>query len=122
MTPGDFVKMLLRHSRGFRQSTNSVVLGLAFIAIPYIVDVAFLGDLTPTHFAQENIVESKDPQVLDEKGPVSDTSDELLIAQYSDSSASSEVRVNLSGTTFCPTFTLTSASLVSRPPPACPLF
>ena len=114
--------MLLRHTRGFRQSAKSVVLGLAFIAIPYIVDVAFLGDLTPTHFAQENIVESKDPQVLGEKGPVSDTSDGLLIAQYSDSSASSEVRVNFPGTTFCPTFILTSASLGSRPPPACPLF
>ncbi len=107
--------------RGFCQSTKSVVLGLAFIAIPYIVDVAFLGDLTPTHFAQENIVESKEPQDLDGKGPISDISNGLLIAQYSDWSVSSEVRINRPGPTF-PTFVLTLASLVPRSPPACPLF
>ncbi|HTL62501.1 MAG TPA: hypothetical protein VL261_12710 [Nitrospira sp.] len=27
---------------------------LAFLSLPYLVDLAFLGDLTPTHYAQEN--------------------------------------------------------------------
>ena len=70
--------MLLRHSRRIRPRTVTIVLGLTLVVIPYIVDVAFLWDLTPVHFAQENIVESEDLQDIDEKGPVLNISDSLL--------------------------------------------
>ena len=115
--------MLLRHSRRFRPGTVTIVLGLTLVVIPYIVDVAFLWDLTPVHFAQENIVESEDLQDIDEKGPgpVLNISDSLLIAQYSRSSAPSDVRVSLAVSPPCPTLILISATPASRPPPICPL-
>jgi len=115
--------MLLRHSGRIRPGTVTIVLGLILVVIPYIVDVAFLWDLTPVHFAQENIVESEDLQDIDEKGPgpVLNISDSLLIAQYSRSSAPSDVRVSLAVSPPCPTLILTSATPASRPPPVCPL-
>jgi len=39
--------------RGIQGGTCAFV--LAFLLIPYLVDVAYYGDFTPTHYAQENI-------------------------------------------------------------------
>jgi hypothetical protein len=36
-----------------------ILLILAFLSLPYLVDVAFFGDLTPTHYAQENASNSQ---------------------------------------------------------------
>lgn len=45
---------LLQHLRALRP-VGGIVLILAFLLLPYLIDVAYYGDFTPTHYAQENI-------------------------------------------------------------------
>jgi hypothetical protein len=39
-----------------RSVKRVVLLIIAFLSVPYLLDVAFYGDFTPTHFAQETTV------------------------------------------------------------------
>ncbi|HJT22002.1 MAG TPA: hypothetical protein VJ746_16115 [Nitrospira sp.] len=39
-----------------RSVKRVIVLIIAFLSVPYLFDVAFYGDFTPTHFAQETTV------------------------------------------------------------------
>ena len=98
-----------------------LLLALALLVVPYFVDVVYLGDLTPTHFAQEFETEDQNCQT---------TYDIVLLpnANIYDSSPISEVSVsigtprNLVG--LLPTAKifllqyLGSTSLISRPPPS----
>ncbi len=48
-----------RHARG---RCCLLFLVLALLVLPYLIDVAYYGDFTPTHFAQENLInEDADP-------------------------------------------------------------
>jgi len=108
----------LQVARKFRPGIVIIAVGLSFVAIPYIVDIAFLWDLTPTHFAQEKSVAGEHFEDIDYKGPLFGSSDSDF-RQHSDSSAPSHVQVNLSVSPLCPALILISASTASRPPPAC---
>ncbi len=46
---------LLQHLIGALRPGGGIVLVLAFLLLPYLIDVAYFGDFTPTHYAQENI-------------------------------------------------------------------
>jgi hypothetical protein len=51
---------------------------LAFLSLPYLVDVAFLGDLTPTHYAQENAgTAQEEADLLDGTAPLPHVSEQL---------------------------------------------
>jgi len=38
-----------------RALKNRLFIALVFFALPYLIDVAYYGDLTPTHYAQETL-------------------------------------------------------------------
>ena len=61
------MKRFWKQRRAFRHATSALVLGLAFLAFPYIVDVVFLGDLTPTHYAQETQIEMEDIRAVQDE-------------------------------------------------------
>ena len=97
-----------------------VVLFLSLLALPYLVDVAYYGDFTPTHFAQETFIE-EDAQALDDKSSFcsTDTQDDVVVsAIFPPLERQTCAQDHLSaGDLFLPPY-LISASLVSRPPPA----
>lgn len=45
---------LLQDLRALRPG-GGIILVLAFLLLPYLIDVVYFGDFTPTHYAQENI-------------------------------------------------------------------
>lgn len=57
------IRELLQYLRGVRGA--GCVLILAFLLLPYLVDVAYYGDLTPTHYAQESLNNKKDVDRVD---------------------------------------------------------
>lgn len=96
---------------------GSFILILAFLLLPYVVDVAYYGDLTPTHSAQENIKKSDDDG--------SYAQDSYLCADDQAHSGEAGLTLHdpvvqyyaLEKTIFPPQY-LYLASLASRPPPA----
>ena len=109
---------LLDFVRAFRPGTG-IVLVLAFLVLPYLVDVAYYGDFTPTHYAQETIDDGEDAESYVAKASL------LLFAV---DQANSGVRVSLPAPlvntqeshqagAFLLALSL-SESLISRPPPA----
>jgi len=57
------VHSLLEHLRTLRPGSGFVLV-LAFLLLPYLVDVAYYGDFTPTHYAQENSVDEEDARSI----------------------------------------------------------
>ena len=53
------------YRRNFLPERSALFIVLALISLPYLTDVAFLGDFTPTHFAQENVTESEHVEAQD---------------------------------------------------------
>jgi hypothetical protein len=95
-----------------------LVFVIAFLALPYLVDVAFIGDFTATHFAQEIVIE-EDSQTADDKG-LSYIADD----QDQDNAVVTEIcfpaqRLSYTQKYFSPgdPQNLISASLISLPPP-----
>jgi hypothetical protein len=109
-------RRLFQYFRGVRRGT--CVLILAFLILPYIVDVAYYGDLTPTHYAQENLTEGK-------KVDLSDARTSLLYADDQEQSIEAGITLQDAPTTcrppvwavFPPQYLLFSWC-TSRPPPA----
>ena len=50
--------------------SGSCVLVLAFLLLPYLIDVTYYSDSTPTDYAQENPEEGKDSKFADKQLPV----------------------------------------------------
>lgn len=48
-----------RYPRYLRWRWNVLFVLIALLALPYLVDVVYFGDFTPTHFAQENLIEEE---------------------------------------------------------------
>ena len=55
-----------------------LLLILAVLSLPYLVDVAFLGDLTPTHYAQESTTDAhEEVDLLDGTASVPNVDEQL---------------------------------------------
>lgn len=101
---------------------RSIVLLLAFtlLVIPYLVDVVYLGDLTPTHFAQEFETEDQDCQTTFDIGFVSTTSviDDSGFDEVSPSLRPPGALLAVASAKIFLLQYLASAALISRPPPS----
>lgn len=114
----------MRHQRseylGEDPARGSIfVLTVAFLLLPYLVDVAFYGDFTATHFAQENLNDGEEDLFADGTASpcLTDTQAKLgagvgLLPQDVYAPCSHET-----GTALTPQY-LFVALLTSRPPPA----
>lgn len=105
-------------SRNVR-GTRVVLFVIALLALPYIIDVAYYGDFTPTHFAQENLID-EDPEALDDKGLsliADDQDDAVDIKISSHAQRHTGTRDRFSAGDVSPPQNLVAASLISRPPP-----
>ena len=107
---------LLQHLRALRP--GGIVLILVFLLLPYLVDVAYYGDVTPTHYAQETID--------DEEGAHSAIAKASLL--FAVDQATSGAGVSFAGPNVTPQGSLQAGafllseqlfldSLISRPPP-----
>ena len=93
---------------------------ILFLLVPYLVDVAYYGDYTPTHYAQANFSDGEEADSFDEKVAPGLTLDQ-------EGSAEDSVRLAVylsclsiacsSQTVFSPRYWSFSTHL-SRPPPA----
>ena len=113
-------RRLVQSLRDFRPGSSGVLV-LAFLLLPYFVDVAYYGDFTATHFAQKNSTDGED-------GEEDLSADGRGSPFFADDQAHSGVEVGLSpldSYTQCsaptsavlPPHYLFVASLTSRPPP-----
>ena len=105
---------LLEGLRGIRIGHCALI--VAMLLIPYLVDVAYYGDLTPTHFAQENLqvedVDSSDAtKSLSSSGGHAYPEQASCVRPVDDVTACSPAK-----TVFAPP-NLFVASFTSRPPP-----
>jgi len=109
-------RRLFHYLGGVRGGSCGLI--LALLMLPYLVDVAYYGDLTPTHYAQENLVDG-------ETDDLSDVQTSLL--NVNDQEQSIETGITLQGTRTTykspvwgglPPQYLFSAHHISRPPPA----
>jgi hypothetical protein len=97
-----------------------VVFFLSLLALPYLVDVVYYGDFTPTHFAQETFIE-EDAQALDDKGLsfIADDQDDAVVIKISSPAQWHTRTQNRSfARDVSPPQYLVAASLISRPPPS----
>ena len=108
---------LLQHLRTLRPGSG-IVLVLAFLLLPYLVDVVYYGDFTPTHYAQENTIDEEDARTIIDKPSHLVAVDEAisgirvrLLAPDVNAQASLQAGVLL--LSYYPI----SESLTSRPPP-----
>jgi hypothetical protein len=108
---------LLQDLRALR-SGGGIALVLAFLLLPYLIDVAYYGDFTPTHYAQENID--------DEEGARSGIAKASLLFAVDQANSGAGVRlpepdVNTQGSLQVEAFLLSEYlfldPLTSRPPP-----
>ena len=106
---------LLRYFRGLQGGVCALI--LTFLVFPYLVDVAYYRDLSPSHSAQESV---------DNKNEVErfDTSESLLRADDLAYSGKARFRLQDVGTrcsspatSVVPSHYLFVASHISRPPP-----
>jgi hypothetical protein len=112
---------LLQYSLGRQSRRVVLVLALAFLFVPYLVDVVYLGDLTPTHFAQELATEDKDSEITFDTGWLSTSvaADNSYLYEHSlVICPPRNVVIILSNAKIFPLQYLDSASLISRPPPS----
>ena len=106
---------LLQYFRGVRG--GGCVLILAFLLLPYLVDVAYYGDLTPTHYAQESVDNKNEVDRFDiQKSPLcangqAHSGETSLTLQDAGTQCSTPTR------TIFPPKNLFLASVTSRPPP-----
>jgi len=112
---------LLQYSLGRQSRRVVLVLALAFLFVPYLVDVVYLGDLTPTHFAQELATEDKDSEIAYDTGWLSTSvaADNAPVYEHSlVICPPRNVVIILSNAKIFSLQHLASASLISRPPPS----
>jgi hypothetical protein len=107
-----------RHPRRRLPLRTALAIAVSLLALPYLVDVAYLGDLTPTHSAQE-IINDKDKD-YDEQVLVVFTDYELdhvgIRASEYDLPLSFLAEDDVDRAVL-PFEYLMTASLISRPPP-----
>lgn len=105
----------LKYFRGVRGGGCALI--LAFLLLPYLVDVAYYGDLTPTHSAQESV---------DTKNEVDRFDDQKSLLCGDSQAHSGETRFKLQDagmhcgyptSTVVPPHYLFVTSRTSRPPP-----
>ena len=89
---------------------------ITILGLPYLVDVAFYGDLTPTHFAQE-VVADENIQNDDGDFSVPLLIDTLIVREMTLMQRPIRMASRLSTPTILPREYLISASLTSLPPP-----
>lgn len=108
--------MSLRADRG-----TIVLLALAFLALPYLVDVAFFADSTPTHFSQENLV-NEDIQVSeDDISFAADKYDNAAVEHTLPKGRHFSKRNSFQAGAVIPSqYHLSGASLIPRSPPPFP--
>lgn len=110
----------LQHRRNSRLTNSAGILVIALLALPYLLDVAYYGDFTPTHFAQENLID-ENPEALDDKELsiiATDQDEAVVIKVSSPAQRHSSTQHRCSGGDVSPPQYLIAASLISRPPPA----
>ena len=102
------------------ESGSCLVLIIAFLLLPYLLDVAYYGDLTPTHFAQESPTDAEEDLLGDPTGPPLQADDHTKAGM--DTEVSPPVFIgSFFSDRYSPHVTLRRldvASFVSRPPPA----
>lgn len=91
--------------------------GLAVLALPYLLDVAFIGDLTPTHYAQESI-DAEDAQDTDGKAHTAELGEKSVPSSSLDLLAGQLSRLRIPEPVGSPPLLGLGSSLASRPPPA----
>src|SRR5262249_18366422 len=97
-----------------------VFLAIALLALPYLVDVAFYGDFTPTHYAQETSLDEP-LQDVDGRDSTLIGDDHTKVSQRNlyEPTLRSTFRHDLFAVRAISPFEyLMSASLLSLPPPA----
>lgn len=94
-------------------------LAILFFLVPYLVDVAYYGDSTPTHYAQANFSDGEEAFVLDGKAALG-----LSLDQEHSAGAGVRLAVHLPGLSIsCPFLAVFSprylsfSTHLSRPPP-----
>ena len=108
-----------KHPRQTHRSQGFLLVIIALLALPYLMDVIYYGDFTPTHFAQENLIE-EESQLFDDEDSSWLGTDQLHPAHHG-------ILVLLELPAFSPELLSTSdlvlphylitASFISRPPP-----
>jgi hypothetical protein len=107
------------HLQSIPSDGRMILFVIAVLALPYLVDVAFYGDFTPTHYAQE-IVSDEDPQNSDDQNFSSATNDQahlLLIETPLPDRPHISAKDRGSSWAISPLQPLISSLLISRPPP-----
>jgi hypothetical protein len=108
---------LLQNLRALRPGGGTILI-LAFPLLPYLVDVAYYGDFTPTHYAQETIDDEEGADSVVAKASLLPTADQ---ANSEAGVSLPELDVNLQGSLQAGAFLLSEYhfldSLTSRPPP-----
>ena len=95
---------------------RSCVTILAFLMLPYLVDVAYYGDFTLTHYAQENSIEGETDNLSDVQMPDGGDQEQTLKIETSLKGALTILRSTLP-IVFPPKYLLAHPH-TSRPPPA----
>ena len=121
-----FMKRRLLQSLRYCRPGGGSVLVLAFLLLPYLVDVAYYGDFTATHFAQKKL--NSDGENNGENGEEDLLGDGPASPVLADNQAKFKVGIGLplsdvyalcrrpAETVFAPQY-LFVVSLTSRPPP-----
>jgi len=97
-------------------SGNTLLIIVVLLVVPYVVDVGFYGDFTPTHFSQANLIEN---DYLDDADFSSDNhKNSNLIGLLRSSPSGISKQDAVSTDTWCPLpgYPIT-VCLISRPPP-----
>lgn len=100
-----------------RQGRGSLALIFAFLVVPYFVDVAWFGDFTPTHFAQENFIDEDIQFVVNVPSSAHDQNDGLGNENHPSTGAHSYQPSRLPAVSIFILQCLICASLLIRPPP-----
>ena len=110
-------RRLLQHLRGFRGGSG--VLVIAFLLLPYFVDVAYHGDGDPTPYAQAIVTDGQEDDSAEDEDsllPADDQEKSVIELGLTLRDASTQ-RGDPARTVF-PLQYLFLAALTSRPPPA----
>ncbi len=106
---------LLQYFRGVRG--GGCVLILAFLLLPYLVDVAYYGDLTPTHYAQESVDNKNEVDLFDIQESLLYANERAHSGETGFPLQDAGTRCNTPTRIIFPPQNLFLASLTSRPPP-----
>ena len=112
------VHSLRQHVRVLRPGSG-IVLVFAFLLLPYLVDVTYYGDVTLTHYAQENIIDEDDARSILTKASLLAAVDEAnsgVGVRFSALDVNAQVSFRAGAFLLSHHYPI-SESLTSRPPP-----